>query len=191
MSVTDNRGETVTDSARRRLQQAAVDLFGKQGFDSTTAAEIAAQAGVTERTFFRHFADKREVLFDGQAVLLDALLSAIKEVPRETPPLDTLFRAFRSVCPLLETNRPFSGPRQAVISATPSLQERERAKTAALAEALARALRGRGVPGERAAIAAQIGMSVFAHVTVAWLNEAPSGLTERLDRAEQDLRTLI
>ncbi|RVV97920.1 TetR family transcriptional regulator [Mesobaculum littorinae] len=168
-----------------------MELFGKKGFDCTTAAEIAAHAGVTERTFFRHFADKREVLFDGQAVLLDALLSAIGEVPRNAPPLDTLFRAFRSVCPLLEANRPFSEPRQAVISATPALQERERAKTAALAEALAGALRGRGVPGEKAAIAAQIGMSVFAHVTGAWLNQAAPGLTERLDRAEQDLRTLI
>lgn len=168
-----------------------MDLFGKQGFDSTTAAEIAAHAGVTERTFFRHFADKREVLFDGQAVLLEALLSAIDEVPRDAPPLDTLFRAFRSVCPLLEANRPFSEPRQAVISATPSLQERERAKTAALAEALAEALRALGVPGERAAFAAQIGMTVFAHVTVAWLNEASPGLAERLDRAEEDLRSLM
>ena len=181
----------MADTARTRLQQAAVELFSRQGFDSTTAAEIASRAGVTERTFFRHFADKREVLFDGQAVLLDALLSAIEEVPREASPLDTLFQAFRSVCPLLEANRPFSEPRQAVISATPALQERERAKTAALAEALAEALRARGVPGERAAIAAQIGMSVFAHVTVAWLNEASPGLTERLEQAEQDLRTLI
>ncbi len=168
-----------------------MDLFGKQGFDNTTAAEIAAHAGVTERTFFRHFADKREVLFDGQAVLLEALLAAIDEVPREAPPLDTLFRAFRSVCPLLEANRPFSEPRQAVISATPSLQERERAKTAALAEALAEALRARGVPDERAAFAAQIGMTVFSHVTVAWLNEALPGLAERLDRAEEDLRSLM
>lgn len=181
----------MADTARTRLQQAAVDLFGKQGFDNTTAAEIAAHAGVTERTFFRHFADKREVLFDGQAVLLEALLAAIEEVPLEAPPLDTLFRAFRSVCPLLEANRPFSEPRQAVISATPSLQERERAKTAALAEALAEALRARGVPDERAAFAAQIGMTVFAHVTVAWLDEAWPDLAERLDRAERDLRSLM
>lgn len=143
------------------------------------------------RTFFRHFADKREVLFDGQSVLLEALLSAIDDTPPEVPPLDTMFRAFRSVCPLLETNRSFSEPRQAAISATPSLQERELAKTAAIAEALAGALRARSTPGDRAAFAAQIGMAVFAHVTVAWLNDASPGLRERLDRAEQEVRTLI
>ncbi|WP_203531144.1 TetR family transcriptional regulator [Pseudoroseicyclus tamaricis] len=181
----------MADTARTRLQQAAVDLFGERGFDSTTAAEIAARAGVTERTFFRHFADKREVLFDGQAVLLEALLAAIDDIPPDAPPLGTLFRAFRSVCPLLDANRPFSEPRQAVISATPALQERELAKTAALAAALAQALRARGVPDDRAAFAAQIGMAVFAHVTVDWLEKSEPGLTDRLDRAEQDLKTLL
>ncbi|TNY34289.1 TetR family transcriptional regulator [Pelagovum pacificum] len=168
-----------------------MELFRERGFDSTTAAEIAARAGVTERTFFRHFADKREVLFDGQAVLLEALLAAIDDIPRDAPPLDTLFRAFQSVCPLLIANRPFSEPRQAVIAATPSLQERELAKTAALAAALAQALSARGVSDDRAAFAAQIGMAVFAHVTAAWLDKSEPGLTERLDRAYHDLQTLI
>ena len=180
----------MAETARIRLQRAAVTLFRKQGFDSTTAAEIAAHAGVTERTFFRHFADKREVLFDGQAVLLEALLSAIEDVPQDVPPLETLFRAFRSVRPLLEANRSFAKPRHEVISKTPALQERELAKTAALSEALSRALRARGVPENRAALAAQIGVAVFAHVTVAWLEEAKPGLTERLDRAERDLKNL-
>ena len=54
------------DEARRRLQQATLELFQQKGFDATTAAEIAERAGVTERTFFRHFADKREALFDGE-----------------------------------------------------------------------------------------------------------------------------
>ncbi|PYE85865.1 TetR family transcriptional regulator [Pseudoroseicyclus aestuarii] len=178
-------------TARTRLQQAAVDLFGERGFDSTTAAEIAARAGVTERTFFRHFADKREVLFDGQAVLLEALLTGIETGARDAPPLDILFHAFRSVCPLLEANRPFSEPRQAVISATPSLQERELAKMAALAEALAQALRTRGIPEDRARLAARIGMAVLADVTLAWLSETGPSLRDRLDRAEQDLKALI
>ena len=177
-------------TARMRLQQAAVTLFRDRGFDSVTAAEIAARAGVTERTFFRHFADKREVLFDGQAVLLEALRAAIDAVPPDVPPLATLFRAFRSVCPLLEANRPFSEPRQAVIAATPSLRERELAKRAALAEALAGALRGRGVPEDRSALAAQIGMAVFAEVTVAWLEQPEPDLADRLDHAERDLEAL-
>ncbi|SHF93422.1 transcriptional regulator, TetR family [Loktanella atrilutea] len=181
----------MADTARTRLQQAAVTLFRDKGFDSTTAAEIAALAGVTERTFFRHFADKREVLFDGQAVLLEALRSAIENVPQDVPPLQTLFRVFRSVVPILDANRPFSQPRQAVISATPALQERELAKMAALAEALAQALRGRGVTDDRATYAAQVGMAVFAHVTLAWLEEATPSLGDRLDRAERDLADLM
>ena len=179
------------DTARQRLQTAAVELFGERGFDGTTAAEIAARAGVTERTFFRHFADKREVLFDGQAVLLDALLRAVRAAPDGEAPLATLFRAFRSVRPLLEGNRSFAEPRHAVIVATPALQERELAKTAALAEALAEALRDRGVPDLRATLAAQTGMAAFAHVTIAWLNDPDPGLAERLDRAERDLRALL
>ncbi len=104
--------------ARVRLQQAAVELFQERGYDRTTAAEIAGRAGVTERTFFRHFPDKREVLFDGQAVLVEALATSIAGAPTELGPLDTLFRAFRSVTTLLEDNRSFSKPRQEVISAT-------------------------------------------------------------------------
>ena len=88
-------------------------------------AEIAGRAGVTERTFFRHFPDKREVLFDGQAVLVEALTASVAGAPTELGPLDTLFRAFRSVTTLLQDNRPFSKPRQEVISATPALQERD------------------------------------------------------------------
>jgi hypothetical protein len=54
-------------NARGRLEQAALALYGERGFENTTVAEIAARAGLTERTFFRHFADKREVLFAGGA----------------------------------------------------------------------------------------------------------------------------
>ena len=125
------------EPARQRLQQAAIELFGERGYEQTTAAEIAARAGVTERTFFRHFADKREALFDGQAKLRTALSAAIAEAPAELQTMETLSRAFHSVVPLLEANRPLSLPRQAVIASSPALQERELAKEAALAESLA------------------------------------------------------
>ena len=46
-----------------RLQKAALELFATRGFEQTTATEIAQSVGLTERTFFRHFSDKREVLF--------------------------------------------------------------------------------------------------------------------------------
>ena len=177
--------------ARVRLQQAAVELFREHGFDHTTAAEIAARAGVTERTFFRHFPDKREVLFDGQAMLVDALAASIASAPAGLRPLNTLFRAFRSVTQLLEDNRPFSEPRQEVISATPALQERELAKLEALSEALALALKARDVPDLQAALAARAGMAAFAHATISWLEHEEPGLLQRLDLAEQALRVLL
>lgn len=178
-------------AARQRLQQAAVELFRERGYDRTTAAEIASRAGVTERTFFRHFPDKREVLFDGQAVLLKALASSIAAAPAGLGPLDTLFRAFRSVVTLLEGNRPFSEPRQEVISATPALHERELSKLEALSEALAAALQARGVSDLVAVLAARAGMAAFAHATLSWLGNSKPNLAQRLDDAERALRSLV
>lgn len=178
------------DDVRARLQQAAVELFGERGYEATTAAQIAGRAGVTERTFFRHFPDKREVLFDGQAVLTDALARSIADAPADQRPLAILFGAFRSVVPLLEGNRPFAEPRQAVIAATPVLQERELAKTAALADALAVGLRARGVAELTATLAARAAMAAFAHAAVDWLERPQPGLAERLTLAECELRAL-
>jgi AcrR family transcriptional regulator len=175
---------------RTRLQQAALRLFREKGYDRTTATEIAACAGVTERTFFRHFPDKREVLFDGGPVLQAALTTAIADAPGEPGPLDLLFQAFRSVVPLLEANRHFSKPRQEVISSTPALHEREMAKLATLADALAAALQARGVLDLRAALAAHAGMAAFAHATVAWLDDPAQNLTERIDLALRELKSL-
>ncbi|WP_156842271.1 TetR family transcriptional regulator [Novosphingobium aquimarinum] len=180
-----------TSGARARLQQSAVELFRARGFDRTTAAEIAARAGVTERTFFRYFPDKREVLFDGQAVLVEALIAAIADAPRELGPLDVLFRAFRAVIPLLENNRPFAKPRQEVISVTPALQERELAKLEALSDALAAALEARTVSQLHASLAARAGMAAFAEATLSWLDASEPGLAERLDSVEAALKDLL
>ena len=179
------------DDVRARLQRAALELFRERGYDRTTAAEIAAQAGVTERTFFRHFPDKREVLFDGEAMLRAALTASVAEAPSGLGPLDTLFRAFRSVQPVLEDNRPYSKPRHEVISSTPALHERGMAKMAALANALAAALRARGVANLRAVLAAQTGMAAFVHATVSWLDDPVLGLGERIDLASRELKALL
>jgi AcrR family transcriptional regulator len=176
---------------RARLQLAAVELFQERGFDRTTAAEIAARVGVTERTFFRYFADKREVLFDGQSVLVEALTASIAEAPAGLKPLDTMFRSFRSVVQLLVDNRSFSKPRQAVILATPALQERELAKLEVLSEALALALRARSVPELEATLAARASMAAFAHATLLWLEDEEPSLAERLDEAEKALRAIL
>ncbi len=176
---------------RGRLQRTALKLFRERGYDRTTAAEIAARTGVTERTFFRHFPDKREVLFDGEAVLRTALTASIAEAPDGLGPLDMLFRAFRSVLPLLEANRPFSKPRQEIISSTPALAERELTKLAALTHALAGALKGRGVEDLPAALAAHTGMAAFAHATLSWLDDPALDLDTHLDRVLHSLKALL
>lgn len=179
------------DEVRIRLQQAALELFRERGYDRTTAAEIAARTGVTERTFFRYFPDKREVLFVGEAVLRTALTASISGAPHGLGPLNMLFSAFRSVLPLLEANRPFAKPRQEIISSTPALAERELAKHAALADALAAALKTRGVEDLQAVLAARTGMAAFVHVTIAWLDDPALELAERLDLVLRGLKSLL
>jgi AcrR family transcriptional regulator len=131
--------------ARLRLRQAALELFQERGFDATTTAEIAARAGVTERTFFRHFPDKREALFDGEQAFRDALADGVLAAPADLDPMGALFWSFRSVEQTLMHNRPFSEPRHALIARTPALQERVLMKTAGLIDALAAHWRTVGV----------------------------------------------
>lgn len=175
---------------RARLQAAAMELFGEQGYDRTTATEIATRAGVTERTYFRHFADKREVLFQGEEVLRAALTKSIADAPPGLGTVDLLFQAYRSVLPMLARNRPFAEPRHRIIAGTPSLREREIAKHAALADAMAAALGARGVPDLPAALAAHSGMGVFVHVVFSWLDDPELVLDDRLELARREMRRL-
>ena len=126
--------------ARARLRQAALELYRERGYDETTTAQIAARAGVTERTYFRHFPDKREVLFDGEAELRTIVLEAVAAAPAGLAPLPVLLRGLTAAVPLLIANRSVAAQRAEVIAVTPALQERAYAKTAALADALAQAL---------------------------------------------------
>ncbi|AGL19862.1 TetR family transcriptional regulator [Actinoplanes sp. N902-109] len=175
--------------ARRRLQQAALDLYRERGFDQTTAADIAARAGVNERTFFRHFPDKREVLFDGEDELRAALAQHVA-ASGERFPYDILLDAFRKSARILEDNRPYAEPRLALIAATPALRERDLAKAAAMADALAEALRLRGVPAQLAALAAQTGWATFHHAAQRWIDDPAQGLDAHLVQAFDDVRSL-
>ncbi len=177
------------DEVRRRLQFAALALYQKAGYESTTAAQIAAWAGVTERTFFRHFPDKREVLFQGEALLAEALTSAVRNAPPTLGPWDTLFGAFRSVEQLFVANRAFSEPRRRIIAHSPTLQEREQAKTRSLVTALATALSERGVHYPLATLAAQMGMAALSHAFETWLDDS-GDLEEHLVRAFREVREL-
>src|SRR6185312_2499630 len=118
--------------ARRRLREAALELFRERGYDATTTAEIAARAGVTERTFFRHFPDKREALFDGEAAFRAALSDGVLSAPADATPMAALLHAFAAVEQMLVDNRAFSVPRAEVIARSPALQERVLMKTAGL-----------------------------------------------------------
>ncbi|MEV5502728.1 TetR family transcriptional regulator [Nonomuraea fuscirosea] len=176
--------------ARRRLQQAALELYRERGFDRTTTAEIAARAGLNERTFFRHFPDKREVLFDGESDLRAALTEAVAEAPDGLQPLDLILHAFRKVEHILEGNRPFAEPRLRVIAETPALRERDLAKAASMAEAVAEALRRRGVADRLAGLAAQTGWAAFHHAAQAWIDDSTRSLDAYLLQAFDDLRAL-
>jgi len=158
--------------ARGRLQQAALELYIEHGFDQTTVAEIAARAGLTERTFFRHFADKREVLFWGSLALQDLLARAVASVPASMAPIDAVAAALEATTPLFEERFDFARQRHALIVANPELQERELIKLASLATIIAEALRRRGVPDPAASLASEAGIAVFRLAFESWVHDA-------------------
>jgi AcrR family transcriptional regulator len=157
--------------ARGRLERAAMELYIGRGFDQTTVAEIAARAGLTERTFFRHFADKREVLFAGAGQLQDFLVSALANAPDSAAPIDAVAAALEAAGALLQERGEYAGQRQAVIAANAELQERELIKLASLASALASTLRQRGVRDPAASLAAEAGIAVFKIAFERWASE--------------------
>ncbi|MCF7553177.1 TetR family transcriptional regulator [Pseudonocardia sp. WMMC193] len=172
---------------RERLQEAALGLFATRGFEQTTATEIAEAAGVTERTFYRHFSDKREVLFDGQEVLLEAFLGGMRRCPADAPPVDLVAGALQGVASFFsDERRPWSRARQAVIDANPALQERELSKLATIGGLLTAALRDRGVPDPAATLAAGTAVMVFGATFGRWLDPAESRPFDQIAHALLD-----
>ena len=157
--------------ARGRLEKAALALYGERGFENTTVAEIADRAGLTERTFFRYFTDKREVLFAGAGALQDLLVNSVVDAPTSATPIDAIAAALGSAAGIFEQRRDYSRQRQTVIVANSELQERELIKLATLASALADALRRRGVTDPAASLAAEAGIAVFKIAFERWISE--------------------
>jgi AcrR family transcriptional regulator len=158
--------------APQRLQEAALELFASRGFEQTTATEIAQSVGLTERTFFRHFSDKREVLFYGQDLFVQAFLDGVNTAPPGASPIDIVACALRSAASLFpDDRRPRSRTRQSVIEQNPALQERESHKLAGLATAVASALRARGIDELAATLAAESGVTVFGIAFTKWIGE--------------------
>lgn len=172
--------------SRGRLEQAAFALYGERGFDNTTVAEIAQRAGLTERTFFRHFADKREVLFAGSAALQELLVSTVAEAPDGLAPIEAVAAAIEAAGAQLEERRERARQRQAIIAATAELRERELIKLASLSSALAGALRQRGVSDAAASLTAEAGIAVFRIAVERWVDEANERTLPDLVRASLD-----
>jgi AcrR family transcriptional regulator len=157
--------------ARGRLAKAAMELYAEQGFEQTTVAEIAARAGLTERTFFRHYADKREVLFYGTEMMQHLLVEAVAAAPASATAMDAVGAAFQAAGAMLQENPERVRLRDSIVSANAELRERELIKLAALATAVAGALRDRGVPEPAASLAAETGVAVFKVAFARWVSD--------------------
>lgn len=153
---------------RGRLAKAAVELFAVQGFDQTTGAQIAERAGMHERSFFRLFADKREVFFYALETAQTAAVAVIADTPGDTAPVDAVAAALEQRCDIIQHNRDAALVRRDLIAANPELRERDLAKHAELAATLAEALRERGTPERAATLAADTAMAVFLGALACW-----------------------
>ena len=159
--------------ARGRLEKAAMELFQERGYVRTTVEEIAARAGLTERTFFRYFADKREVLFSGSKELEKGIVDRIESAPQAASPLDAVTSAFEGAAADLQDRRdlPFVRTRHALVTEHAEVQERELIKLASLAVAVTKALHGRGVSEPVASLAAEMGIAVFKIGFERWVSD--------------------
>ena len=160
--------------ARVRLQEAALALYGERGYEETTVAEIAERAGLTKRTFFRYFTDKREVLFWGADLLEQRMVAAIEAAPASASPLAMIGAALDAAAVRFEEVREFAGLRYRIIASSPELQERELIKGASLAAAMTEALRARGFEDTAASLAALTGTTVMRVAFEQWVHD-PDG----------------
>ena len=167
--------------ARGRLEQAALELFEERGYARTTVEDIAARAGLTERTFFRYFTDKREVLFSGAAALEALIVEAIGAAPPSVAPLTAVTRAFEALAPWFEARRGHARKRRTVIAAYAELGERELIKLSTLATAIAAILRKRGLAAPTAALVAETGIAIFKNALERWAD----------DRARRTWRSML
>ena len=177
--------------ARERLVHAALELFLERGFDTVTTAEIAARAGVTERTYFRHFPDKREVLFDGQRQLTEWVTQALESVAPDVTAWPAMRRTVDLVVVSLEANRDAGDRLAAIVAATPALGERAAAKEAHLTAVITDLLIGRGAPADEASVVARVTWAVLAHAVQTWRTAPASRLQAHVDHGFTMLAELV
>ncbi|BCJ50549.1 TetR family transcriptional regulator [Actinoplanes sp. NBRC 14428] len=181
-----------TPNARGRLEAAALELYEQHGYDQATVTQIAERAGLTERTFFRHFTDKREVLFGGAQLLQDHLVQRVADAPASAAPWEAVTTALGGAGEVFPADRESSRQRQRVIAAHPGLQERELIKLATLSEALSGALQRRGVPARTAQLTADTAIAVFKAAFTRWLEmpERPD-FAALIHEAVEEQRTVV
>jgi AcrR family transcriptional regulator len=178
--------------SRGRLERAALELYGERGYENTTVAEIAERAGLTERTFFRHYADKREVLFAGGREFQKLIVTAIANTPASLAPIDAVAAGLDAAAAMLQERREFSRRRQAIIAANAELRERELIKLASLSAAIADTLRGRGLADPAASLTAEVAIAVFRVAFERWHHETddqefPEIMRESLDELKAQI----
>jgi AcrR family transcriptional regulator len=178
--------------AAGRLMKAALPLFAERGYEETTVAEIAEGAGLTKRTFFRYFSDKREVLFSGAEELDRLWLEAIAAAPPAATPMAVVTFGLDPVAELFVERHDFARIRAEIIEANPELKERELIKLQTLAGAIKEALIERGVSANAAILAAQAGVMVFHVAFASWVQQDDPTVFRRLiDESLEELRSVI
>ncbi|WP_067570301.1 TetR/AcrR family transcriptional regulator [Nocardia acidivorans] len=178
-------------NARGRLEQAAFDLFAERGFDQTTVAEIAERAGLTKRSLFRHFADKRDILFAGAERLQDVVTESVAAAPPDSSPLAAVRAGLAAATELIAERGPSVVARQAILDANPELRERELMKMARLAAGIAEALRARGVADRTASLTADTGVAAFKVAFEYWVLDTEQDLARAVEDTLAELKAIV
>ena len=172
--------------ARGRLARAALALFLERGFERTTVAEIAQRAGLTESTFYRTFADKREVLFSGFDPAQDLLVKSITDAAPSVPPAEAVLTALHEWCTAFESDPEPARQRTAIVSSNADLRERDLTKHSGLAAAMAAALHERGTPERTALLTAESGLVVFRIAFGSWIDDPGRAVLPQVLRTVAD-----
>ncbi len=170
----DDRVPRWEPNPRERLERAAIELFAEQGYDDTTVEQIAAGAGLARSTFFRHFGDKREILFGGQDGLASRLAASIENAPPEQTALEAIEAAFADIGAgwFTPQRRDLAPRRIAIVASHPELWERELLKRGGITNAIAGALRSRGLEEPSTTVAAGLATLAFSQTIAAWAEPA-------------------
>ena len=177
--------------AEQRLQQAAMTLFLERGYDNVTVAEIAGQAGLTRRTFFNHFADKREIFFSGAAAFRAGVVEHLNGAGSELSPMNAAVAALTGAGRKIGDYREYAPAVRALIATSPELQERALIKMDLIATVITEGLRYRGVPARAANFAARTAVTAFETAWTDWIDNPNTEFSTLMQQAMSDLRTVV